>query len=965
MPLGEPQHELQRDDVELVATEFIESFRDGVAPPIEGYIERYPHLADTIADLFPMIAALETMKKEDDRETARSATSRPLHLSELGDFKIVKEIGRGGMGVVYQAFQETLDRHVALKVLPQASLLDADFLKRFRQEARMAARLHHSNIVSLYGMGEHQGYHFLVMELVDGESLDAVIRWLKGNSSSASDSGVDPETGKLSNTATEAWERERFTRIAGQLRKSNGKPDWFAVARLARDAAQSLQYAYDQGVLHRDIKPANLLLDVDGRVWISDFGLAQPLTPDPESTRPQSGGTPRYLPPEAIDGVRDHLSDVYSLGLTVYELLTLKPAFTESTPEETVARVEDSRTSPAAPSSIDASIPADLEAIVLKTIENDPADRYSTAGHLAEDLDRYIEGFPVNARPVGTIMHGIRWCQRNPLTAGLLGLVGSLLLMIAVSSSAGFVNTLAAKEEISNALRREKYASQTLESTLKVATDALDDIYEQFSPDRLQDGFAGESLDSDSLLLGRQKTVLSEETAVVLESLLGFYDTLASRSGEGLEIRRAAARAKQRLGDVHLQLGQIEQARGQFESSLAAWKKMSDSLPEDSSSRLAMATVMNELGRVEEMTEHHESSLVYHMLAAETMESMDEDNADLVYERARALYFLGRPPSVTASVVAMEQLSESWRRPIKPPPSESLGSGGERRGPPPPRRPGRFDQMEMGDEQFLQSAVTLLGQFPQYRKQARFQFLMACCYRDLEQVSDGSPRKSFDQGKTLTDIRYDEMANFLLADLVNRFPDNPSYRYELVETLRLSKDGPFGSVDHESEYKSTFDVALSNVNLLVRRHPNQPRYLEARMHVYHRMGHSLSHQVRDGRLSEVDSEKALALAVDALGNASTDIGALVERWPDVALWRLWEVVVEASVAETLLLADDQGKALKHVVNAVSAFEQICKNDTCRVKYADELPAIQRVLVRFAREVDSLVLEARLMAAQGS
>ena len=958
MPPSEPQHELQRDDVELVATEFIENFRDGVAPPIEGYIERYPHLAETIADLFPMIAALESMKKEDDRETARSATSRPLHLSELGDFKIVKEIGRGGMGVVYQAFQETLDRHVALKVLPQASLLDADFLKRFRQEARMAARLHHSNIVSLYGMGEHRGYHFLVMELVDGESLDSVIRWLKNKSTDRLVSSDPSKESQFSNSATEAWEHDRFTRIAGHLRKSNGKPDWFAVACLARDAAQSLQYAFEQSVLHRDIKPANLLLDVDGRIWISDFGLAQPLTPDPNSERKQSGGTPRYLPPEAIDGVRDHSSDVYSLGLTVYELLTLKPAFTESTPEETVARVEDSARNLVAPSVVDGSIPADLEAIVLKTIENDPADRYLTAGHLADDLDRYIEGFPVKARPVGSIMHGIRWCQRNPFTAGLLGLVGSLLLMIAVISSAGFVNTLAAKEEVSNAFQREKHARRALESTLKVATDALDDIYEQFSPDRLQDGFAGESLDSDSLMLRQQETVLSEDTAAVLESLLGFYDTLASQSGESLQIRRAAARAKQRLGGVHLQLGQIGQARGQFESSLSAWKKISDSLPADSSSRLAMATVMNELGRLEEMTEHHESSLVYHMLAAETMDSMDEDNADLVYERARALYFLGRPPSVTASVVAMEQLSDSWRRPsLKPPHKESLRGEAKRR-PPPPRRPGGFEQM--GDEQFLQSAVTLLGQFPQYKNQARFQFLLACCYRDLEQVDDSGYRENFERPRNLNDIRYEEMANFLLLDLVNRFPTNPSYRYELVETLRRSKDSPFGSFDQEREQEKAFDIALSNANLLVRRHPNQPRYLEARMHVFHRMGHSLSHQLRAPHLSEEDRENALAAAVGALENASADIGTLVERWPDVALWRLWEVVVEASVAEAQLLAGDKAKSLEHVTNSVNAFERICKSDACRAKYAEELPSIQRVLVQFARKVDSLVLEARLM-----
>ena len=279
-----------RDSIELLATQFIEDCRDRDEPPIEEYCDRYPHLADQIVELFPMIAALETMKKSEDQVTARNATTRPLRLTQLGDFKIVKEIGRGGMGIVYQAWQKTLDRHVALKVLPKASLLAPESLQRFRQEARMAARLHHSNIVSLYGVGEHDGYHFLVMELVDGVSLDKVIQH------QAIENPSDSEESD--------HEFQLIAKIASPLQDNKGGNPWKKIAALGRDAADALQFAFEHNVLHRDIKPANVLLDVDGRVWISDFGLAQPSAKEPllddahAKTSTAIGGTPRYLPPE-------------------------------------------------------------------------------------------------------------------------------------------------------------------------------------------------------------------------------------------------------------------------------------------------------------------------------------------------------------------------------------------------------------------------------------------------------------------------------------------------------------------------------------------------------------------------------------------------------------------------------------------------------------------------------------------
>ncbi len=954
-----PPTESERDSVELIATEFIEGCREGSAPPIEQYIKRYPHLADTITDLFPMIAALETVKKEDDLATARLATTRPLHLSELGDFRIVKEIGRGGMGVVYQAFQETLDRHVALKVLPKASLLDAELLKRFRQEARMAARLHHSNIVSLFGVGEHQGYHFLVMELVDGVSLDEVIYVLAGGA----DHPADPHSPA---GAAQMWEQQRALKIAAHLNNAGKGRNWQAIAQLARDAAQSLQYAFEHGVLHRDIKPANLLLDVNGRVWISDFGLAQPLSHD-RVQESQTGGTPRYLPPEAIEGERDHSSDIYSLGLTIYELLTLQPAFAESTPQQAAQRVANHQQKPVAPCTVDHNIPADLEAIVLKSIENSASDRYATAGHLAADLDRYIEGFPVRARPVGVITQGMRWCQRNRLVAGLLALVGSLLVMIAAISLAGFLNVLSTQEEVSNALQREKYARQRFESTLKVATHALDDIYTQFSPDGLQEEFSEEMLNPDAEASGERRVVLSGESAAVLESLLGFYDTLASQSGDSLEIRQAAARAMQRLGDVHLRLGQVEQAQRHFENALRAWRRISESTPENRAPRLAMAMVMNELGRLAVLAEDHESSLEYHQLAVKTLEPIEDHDADLVYQRARSLYFLGRPRKVRASLVAVEQLAVTRAERHREPP------GGRHRFPRRPgfwgipgfefpgrSRPGPPD--DTGNRASLERAVEWLRKFRTYSKQPRFQFLLACCYRDLEQVAERAPHEQFGDQSNDHDVMYREMAIILLTELVDDYPGQASYRYELAETLRRPPTtkhfGPQGNRDDIE----ALNVSLLHIDLLVERHPNQPRYLESRMHAHHRMGHTVAATVEEPELDRDARIVAFTAALSALENARKDVDRLVEGWPDVILWRLWSVVVNISAADLLIVAEDNAAALEKLESSVVAFEKICNDQVGRTRYSDELPALNRVLIRFLQKVDGEDLILRLKSA---
>ena len=330
----------------------------------------------------------------------------------LGEYVLVKELGRGGMGIVYEARDELLNRTVALKVLPYHSLLSPTALERFQREAQSAARLHHPHIVPVHHVGESEGVHYYAMQLIEGVALDRVLE----DVSHAREAG---ESGFL-NVATsgsDAGGVGSSTNIA-----STGSSDYFRrVARLGAQVAGALSYAHAKGLIHRDIKPANLILDTHGTVWVTDFGLARG---DDDGSLTQTGdvvGTLAYMPPERLDGWWDARSDVYALGLVLYELMTHRRAFAASERSQLLRKVSEEEPTP--PRKVDSRIPRDLETIVLKAIAKDPARRYRSAAELETDLVRFGEGRPVAARRVGAGERSWLWCRRNPLVATLLALM--------------------------------------------------------------------------------------------------------------------------------------------------------------------------------------------------------------------------------------------------------------------------------------------------------------------------------------------------------------------------------------------------------------------------------------------------------------------------------------------------------------------------------------------------------------
>jgi WD40 repeat protein/serine/threonine protein kinase len=397
----------------------------------------------------------------------------------LGDFRILRVIGHGGMGVVYEAEQVSLGRRVALKVLPQALRLDPTRKARFEREARAAARLHHTNIVPVFGVGEHDGHPYYVMQLIDGQGLDVVLAELRrrrppdgppavpapspGEAAPAARIAASLVTGKFvpAGPADAAATLPAISPAdAGPAPAPSALPGpdgsspsgarratyWHGAARVGAQAAEALDYAHKQGVLHRDVKPSNLLLDSQGTVWVADFGLAKA---DDSDNLTQAGdiiGTLRYMPPEAFEGQTDRRTDVYALGLTLYELLALRPAFDEADRHKVVKQVMN--TEPPRLDRLNRAIPRDLVTIVHKAADRDPARRYQTAGELAADLRRFLADEPIRARRVSQVERYLRWARRNPGVAVLGGVLTAVLVvgLAAALAAAGRLNQLRLNE---------------------------------------------------------------------------------------------------------------------------------------------------------------------------------------------------------------------------------------------------------------------------------------------------------------------------------------------------------------------------------------------------------------------------------------------------------------------------------------------------------------------------------------
>ncbi|MCS7469109.1 protein kinase [Stieleria sp. ICT_E10.1] len=419
-------------DLADLVDEIIDQLRSGENIDTAEYVRRFPKHADRIEQLIPTLRYLGEVKDitTDDLLTNYADLSANLGDSDdavlfkqLGDFQIVREIGRGGMGIVYEANEISLDRRVALKVLPFAAISSERQLARFRVEAQAAAGLHHTGIVPVYSVGCDRGVHYYAMQYIDGTSLALVLREVRlastRQSGSIGGSGAAEEADTLHHSPdgqpSEPSSRARSESTSGSESATDARQHFRSMANLGIQAAEAIEHAHQSGVIHRDIKPGNLLLDSEGKLWITDFGLAR-IEQDSELT--MTGdlvGTLRYMSPEQATSKRsavDHRCDVYSLGATLYELLTRRPAFVGDNRQELLRKIIS--VDPVPPSKWNPRIPGDLETIVMKAMEKDRDARYQDARAMADDLRCYLEDRPIAARRPSSLARIRKWGRRHP-----------------------------------------------------------------------------------------------------------------------------------------------------------------------------------------------------------------------------------------------------------------------------------------------------------------------------------------------------------------------------------------------------------------------------------------------------------------------------------------------------------------------------------------------------------------------
>ena len=478
------QSERDEDRADLVARvveEYFERARRGEHPRMEEFVERHPEISDLLRTIIPGLQAVE--QPDDVAANGSVAHQRPR---QIGDFRILRQIGRGGMGIVYEAEQISMNRRVALKVLPLAGLVDELKIRRFQNEVRAVAALDHPNIVSVYMVGEERGVHYYAMQLIRGRSLSDVISSLRhvrdeGKECDGSivsqviSRGAIDDGSEADANATRVWNvaeteshdetgAEKAEAIAKGSRSSiphSSRREYFrSVAALGIQAATALQHAHDQGVVHRDIKPANLLLDGSATLYVTDFGLARVEADAGVTMTGDLIGTLRYMAPEQALAKRvvvDHRADVYSLGVTLYELLTLRPAYLAEDRQQLLKQIAFEEPTPLR--RIDRDIPAELETIVHKAMSKDMGHRYTSVQEFADDLRSHLENRPIKAKPP-TISETIgKWTRRNPTLTWSAIITLTLVTVILASSMLVITEQRNVATQMAKRAQEERYVS--------------------------------------------------------------------------------------------------------------------------------------------------------------------------------------------------------------------------------------------------------------------------------------------------------------------------------------------------------------------------------------------------------------------------------------------------------------------------------------------------------------------------
>jgi serine/threonine protein kinase len=973
----------ERHPVDLLSEEFAYRISKGESPEIEEYARKYPEHADLIRSVFPSIALVQRVSNRAEHAqhsgpTAGIAFGKQVVPESLGDFRLIREIGRGGMGVVYEAIQLSLKRHVALKVIGAIPSGSEKQQARFRREAEAAASLHHTHIVPVYGIGEDQGVQYYAMQLIDGVTLAEIVRFLQGdrpprsrdvkqtssqatfsiedavhllldslktpehpvqdvsfdsavkkkflplpatvavplapNNSQTHSSQLAPQSSEVVSLSSPShdWKareceapaelnaanRQRFqhgsagasysrwswmhrcqteseTTSSGErgtedhganrveallpspsisLPEENGEARansnsktsrlgqayYRNVAEIVAKVANALQYAHHQGVLHRDIKPGNLLLDRDGMVWITDFGLARLSDCEGMTQTGEIVGTLRYMAPEQMRGQADHRTDIYSLGLTLFELLTLQPAIDQ--PQSRLYQ-KDSDESVAKLRSLNPDIPADLQTITQKACAAEPGHRYQAASALEEDLRRFLEDRPILARRTTRLERLYRWSRRNPTIAALSS--ATLLLLLMVAGMLAIFNQR--KQMALNAISKQYNRAETnlqektialaavekerarAELNLDIAIQAFDtviaNIASRGSVNSLLNDFS-----EDTEIIASPDATLSDADVVLLETLLGFFEKFAAENVKDLS--RQTAEARRRVGDIQHQLGRLDDAEKSYRLALDAYQSKSAQDADDHSTVFNQAELLNDLFVIATKRGQMPKAIEYY----EEARYLLEKQADIRNSK-EGRFAIAKMHSSLASVGARFN-REAMMRPrgligsrFAKPSNEPI--------PKPPRSPLKLEAN--ANATALKLLEDLNADFPEtiayqlaYAQALRDEVRIARGMDDWQRASESIATAVAILEKLLADHPDSARSMKLTDELIDTYPNVVEYQSLRAQTLEIASMFQY-SVGRKDRAEESLVQALEIHRQLADQHPDvliyQVKFFQATLHL--------------------------------------------------------------------------------------------------------------------------------------
>ena len=1032
-----PTESIERNPFEELADEFVLKLRGGQSPSIEHYAHAYPEHAAMIRSVFPSLMIVEKVSAKVTNEsispTLCATRSDPTQFvpKAFDDFEILQCIGQGGMGVVYEAIQGSLQRRVALKVIHAQASASPRSRERFRREAESAAGLHHTNIVPVYGSGEDHGLQYYAMQLIHGSTLADVIVSLRtrlGESVTqeplgpaltlhavdqlltqravspnarqpqssqkgahkSSNSYTTPSTpsqnhgargSSAPNEPTQPVQTLDLT-LAAIQEPMQGSPlatDLLStsipastlpasiptastlpgtskvsqddrsvrsipmhyyrnIARLTSKVADALDYAHQSGVLHRDIKPSNLLLDQTGTIWVADFGLAFREDLEGQTQTGELLGTLRYMAPEQFVAKADSRSDIYSLGLTLFELLTLRPAL-----EAPKRRVLD----PTKYSQLEFTaserqvIPRDLQTIVLKASALEPENRYERAKDFQEDLERFLDDLPILARRESPIESAMRWIRRNPAIASLAASLFGLLVAIATilglwnrqqrqtldELKLAYIASANSLADRTKALEQANTESQRARQNMDLALEAFSTITENIASRGRSleiQGLDEAGLETD----GFADAVLTQADVELLKSLQNFFDRFAEENAT--DLRFDAAISRRRVGEIENKIGRYDQAAESLRRAIAEFEAVRN---KDQTEQDKQRVLNEEVQARKELIGLH-SRRDQFPRAIEEMENLREvlkKNPEFAtseegrFGLASALESLCSGSARLALDRSLNDRNLNDRRRRLFPPIYG------RPGPWVPEIPIPMAQRLERDLAYNAQAVELLdGLSQQYPLQSKYRLGLARNHRDrMRMYRLLGLQSEFEKslGK----------ASEIFQDLLSKNPTSAVLKYELANLYATS-------LVHPSVDGNRLDEAIRLVQESLQEHPGVPEYQTLYASLLARSAWTMPAGI------DPAAERQFERVENGINKLQQSIAihqGLVDRFPEIQVYAIHLLQTKMQIVDYYNQFRRPERAKQTLAEAIALAEKLIESGTARQ------PALRAILERLKERKNTL------------